>query len=113
MKNNATYLKHILEAVNHIEDFTNDISPNEFLNNVEKQFAVIKGIEIIGEAIKNIPLEIREKHPQVPWKEITGTRDIMIHAYFTVDLNLVWKIVEIHLPVLKQAIQNILKDQDK
>jgi uncharacterized protein with HEPN domain len=96
-----TYLRHILDAISNIERFVEGLSKEEFLKNVEKQYAVLRGLEIIGESTKNLSRELRAKHREVPWKEIAGMRDKLIHGYFAVDLELVWVTITNQLPVLK------------
>lgn len=107
-----TYLKHILEKISDIEESSRGISKEQFKGDKEKQDAILRRIEVIGEAIKNISSGTKEENPEVKWKEIAGTRDILIHAYFSVDLELVWEIVEKDLPELKDRIEKILKQKE-
>ncbi len=104
------YLKHILESIERIERFTKNYSKTDFLNDELLQSAVVRQIEIIGEAVKNIPPSFTKKYPQIPWEEIAGTRDKMIHHYFGVDYDLIFDIILLKdIPQLKQEINNILK----
>lgn len=95
------YLSDIFDAIEKIENFTQDISFDAFVEDEMRVFAVVRALEIIGEAAKNVPLEIKENYPSVPWKEMARTRDKLIHSYFGVDLNVVWKTVNKNLPPLK------------
>jgi uncharacterized protein with HEPN domain len=101
------YLKHILESIELIEDYVKDTTEKKFLSNPQQQDAVIRRIEIIGEAIKNIPTEFKGKHPDIPWRAISGMRDILIHEYFGIDLKLTWRVVKLRLPELKEKILEI------
>ena len=89
---------------------TKDIDYEEFANNRLIRHATIKELEIIGEAVKNIPKETKDKYPQIPWKNIAGMRDILVHAYFKVDTAIVWGVIKERLPELKEQIEKILKD---
>ena len=80
---------------------------DDFLKDIKTQFAVVRALEIIGEASKKIPSEIRDKYTKIPWREITGMRNILIHDYFGVDLEVVWKTTSIDIPPLKENIINI------
>jgi len=104
------YLSDIFDAIEKIENFTQDLSFEAFAEDEMRVFAVIRALEIIGEAAKNVPLEIKENYPSVPWKEMARTRDKLIHSYFGVDLNVVWKTISKNLPPLKDQISEILKD---
>ena len=104
MKGDEVYLKHILDSIKKIDMFTKGLSMNDFLNSIEKQDSVTRRIEIIGEAVKNLSSKLRNCYPEIEWKKITGTRDILIHAYFSVDEKLLWEIVEKKLPILKKQI---------
>ena len=98
------FLEHILESINLIEEYTKGKNKKEFLNSKQLQDAVIRRIEIIGEAIKNIPNDIKEKFNAIPWKNIIGMRDILIHQYFGVDLDLTWRVIKENIPELKNQI---------
>ncbi len=106
-KNFTIYLNDIREAVNSIEIFVEGMTFEEFKNDDKTSSAVIRKFEIIGEATKNIPEDIRNQHSQIPWKEIAGMRDKLIHAYSEVDLKLVWMTIKQRLPELKSVIEKI------
>ena len=110
MKRDNAYLQHILDAISNIEKFIEGITKEEFTRNLEKQYAVLRGLEIIGEAAKNLSRELKRKYPHIPWKEIAGMRDKLIHQYFGVNLDLVWETVKTKLPELKNQISIILKE---
>jgi len=106
-KDPLVYIEHILESISRIESFMKDITKEDFIKNPEKQSAVVRQIEIIGEAVKNIPKSFRDKYPNIPWKDIAGMRDKLMHHYFGVDLNTVWKAVVEDIPSLKKQVQEI------
>lgn len=103
-------LEHILDSIKLIEEYVKDKDKSDFLKSTQLQDSVIRRVEIIGEAVKNLPDEVRETHTNIPWKNITGMRDILIHQYFGVDLSLTWKVIEEDLQELKDQIISI-KDQ--
>lgn len=107
-RKDLVFIKHILESIKAIEDFSRNLKMDELLKNRLKQSAIVREIEIIGEAVKNISQSIKNKN--IAWKEIARTRDKMIHHYFGVDLNIVWDIIKINLPDLKTKILKIKKD---
>ena len=107
-KDPQVFLKHILESIEWIERETQGLSQDQFMQNVPTQDAAIRRLEIIGEAVKNIPTNFKKEYPNIPWKKIAGLRDKLIHGYFGIDLELVWKIIERDLPLFKKQIQEML-----
>jgi uncharacterized protein with HEPN domain len=101
--------RHILESIEFIEDFSKNITQAEFLKSVKTQDAIIRRLEIIGEAAGNFPEDFRKKYPEIRWEEISGMRNVLVHEYFRVDLDLIWKTVEKDVPKLKKQILKITK----
>ena len=112
-KDDTVFLKHIVDAINLIEEYLKDKSYEEFKDNHMLQDAVIRELEIIGEAAKNLSKEFRNKHSDIPWRQIAGMRDKLIHGYFGVDLDAVWDTATIDIPSLKERLQEILKNEEK
>jgi uncharacterized protein with HEPN domain len=110
MKKDRVYLRHILDAISDIENFMRGVSQDDFFENREKQYATLRALEIIGEATKNLSDELKTENPSVDWKNIAGMRDKLIHAYFGVNLPLVWETVKKDLPQLKLQAQKMLEN---
>lgn len=110
MKKDAEpFLRDILESIQKIEEYMKDVSKNGFFETTQLQDAVIRRLEIIGEAAKNVPRNVRKEHPEILWKHIAGMRDVLIHAYFGVVLERVWVVVKEDLPSLKEKLRKILE----
>ncbi|MBS3075938.1 DUF86 domain-containing protein [Candidatus Pacearchaeota archaeon] len=101
------FIEDIIISIRNIEEFSKSLDREKFSKDNLRQSAIIRQLEIIGEAVKNIPNSFREKYPKIDWKDIAGFRDILSHAYFGVNLDRVWKIIEIDLPKLKEEINRI------
>ncbi len=103
MKDASVYLKHIQDAIARIESYTGQ-SRRAFFDNTMVQDAVIRNLEVIGEAVKQLPADLRERHPRIPWRSITALRNVLIHEYFGVDLEIVWRVIQNRLPTLKRHV---------
>jgi len=103
------YLQDILDTIAAIEQFTDNVDFEEFSHNTEKIFAVSRAFEIIGEAVKNVPDSIRAQNQNVPWRDIAGMRDKLIHGYFDTDVEVIWKAAIEEIPQLRRTVLKILK----
>jgi uncharacterized protein with HEPN domain len=104
-------LGDILEAIRRARRYTEDQSYEQFLADTKTQDAVIRALEILGEATKKLSPSLREVHPEVPWKSMAGVRDKLIHDYFGVNFDIVWEIVRDQLPALAEQVEAVLDDQ--
>ena|SRR3989338_5582878 len=109
-KDPSVFLKHMLESIEKIEEYAKELTKEKLAKDTKLQDAVIRRIEVLGEATKNLSEEFRAKHQGVKWTEIIRTRDKIIHHYFGVDLDIVWDIAKKDLPKLKKGISEILKE---
>ncbi len=102
-------LNEILEAIELIGLYTRGLDYFAFASHIEKQDAVVRRLEIIGKAVKGVPEDLRSAYPSVPWRDIAGARDVLIHEYFRVDLEMTWAMVQTDLPKLETQLRAILK----
>lgn len=109
-RNHRLFLYDILDCIDRIDNYTKDIEKDSFMKNQLISDAVVRNMEIIGEAAKNLPPEIKEEISSIPWRNVIGFRNIVIHEYFYVDLANVWYILKNQLPVLKDAINKYIND---
>jgi uncharacterized protein with HEPN domain len=104
------YLDHILDSIRKIKKFIYNLHYDDFAIDEKTQYAVIRALEIIGEASKNIPQDIRVMYPDIPWKEMSGMRDKLIHDYFGVDTQLIWKTATEDVVSIEKSIAEIKKN---
>ncbi|MBO3840420.1 MAG: DUF86 domain-containing protein [Candidatus Brockarchaeota archaeon] len=104
------YVEDIIEAMNDAMGFVEGISYDEFVSDKKTIYAVLRAVEIIGEAVKKIPDYVRKSYPDIPWREMSGMRDKLIHEYFGVDLQRVWRTVREDIPTLKPLFERMLRD---
>ena len=103
---------HILDAIKNIEDFTKDLSYDEYMYDFKLRLAIVKLFEIIGEAVSAISAEIQEEYPDVEWAIVKSVRNILVHEYFGIDYKVIWNSIGENLPILKKQLQDILPGID-
>jgi len=108
-KDPKIFVEHILESIALIEKYVEPLDQKAFFANQQSQDSIFRRLEIIGEAVKNLPDDFRKMHPQIPWKEIAGMRDKLIHDYFGVNILQTWNTVKKDLPGLKKKLEKIRK----
>jgi uncharacterized protein with HEPN domain len=113
VKDYKAYLRHILDSIILIEEYTASISFAEFEKDRKTIDAVIRNFEIIGEASGKLPKEFREAYPQIPWRSMIGLRNILIHEYFGVDVAAVWENIKQILPQLKERVKSVIDSEQK
>lgn len=106
----SDYIGDILAAITEIEEFTRGMSFVEFSSDRKTTNAVIRSLEVLGEATKHIPSSFRNKNSEIPWSKMAGMRDVLIHDYMGVDLKTVWKVIQERLPELKIMLSLVFKD---
>ena len=104
------YINDILDAMTKAQEFIQGLSYNKFLKDVKTQFAAVRAIEIIGEAAKNIPVSVRKKYPQIPWREISGMRDKIVHEYFGLNQKVIWRTLKEDIPTVKPLFERLRED---
>ncbi len=107
------YILDILTSIDEIEEFTEGMDFEEFAVDKKTINAVIRSLEVMGEAAKKIPREIREKYPDIPWKYLAGMRDKLIHEYHGVDLEIVWEVIRTEIPPLRQRFEKVLRELEE
>lgn len=111
-KDPKIFLAHILDSILLVEEYSAHLTQSQFHKNRALQDAIIRRLEIIGEAVKNLPTAFKMQHSDIPWRQIAGMRDVLIHEYFAVDLSLTWKVVKQELPLIKKKLFEILACND-
>lgn len=106
-------ISDIREAIQRIMTYVDGMSYEMFTADTKTQDAVIRNIEIMGEAAKNLSQQIRARHPQIPWKQMAGSRDRLIHDYFGVNIDIVWQIVDVELPQVLSMLKEIAHDDEE
>ena len=112
-KDPSVFAAHILECIEKVQEYSKDITKEDFKNSTQLQDAIIRRVEIIGEAARNIPQEIQIEYPEIPWDEMKGMRNVLIHEYFGVDLDLTWEVTRKDLPDLKSQIISLKEELEE
>lgn len=108
MKDDLVYIQHIRDAISSIEAYTSD-GMKTFMTDKKTQDAVVRNLEIMGEASKNVSAKFKKENPDIPWRQMAGTRDRVIHEYFGVNIEMVWDIIAKDIPDLKEKLKPFLK----
>ena len=104
------YIEDIVDAMNKAMKFVEGMDFDEFILDEKTVFAVVRALEIAGEAVKKIPEEMKIKYPEIPWRDLAGIRDRLIHEYFSVNLEIVWNSVKEEIPVIKPLFEEMLEE---
>jgi uncharacterized protein with HEPN domain len=104
------FLQDMLDIIGKIGQYTSGMSFQDFLQDSRTQDAVVRNLEVLGEATRRIPPDIRERYPEIPWAQIVGLRNRLIHGYFLVDYGIVWEIVQNELPPLREKLEQIARE---
>jgi uncharacterized protein with HEPN domain len=107
------YVEDVIDAINSIEEYTRGLTCERFVKDKKTVDAVVRNFEIIGEATKHVPERVRKEYPSVPWRDMTGMRDRLIHGYFGVNLDVVWKTIKERLPIVKPLVEEVLVEMRK
>lgn len=112
-REHGDFVQDILDSVNDVGSFIEGMDFEEFIKDKKTIYSVVRAIEIIGEATKNVPEQIKKKYPDVPWKKMAGMRDRLVHEYFGVDLEILWGTAKEDVPQLKTPVSKVLEDLEK
>ena len=107
------FVQDILDSINDIGNFIEGMDFEDFIKDKKTIYSVVRAIEIIGEANKNVPEQIRKKYPDVPWKKMAGMRDRLVHGYFGVDLEILWSTAKEDVPQLRIPVSKVLEDMER
>ena len=108
-KDDSVYLRHIIDALLQIERYTDGVTYEEFFSNSLLQDGVIRQLEVMGEAARNLSEDLRNEYPTIPWRQMISLRNRMIHAYFNVNLQIIWEIIQGDIPNLLQETKRVLE----
>jgi uncharacterized protein with HEPN domain len=108
-RNLDALMRDILDEIERVERFTENIEYQDFFDDEKTRYAVIRCLEVIGEAVKHFPKSLKQKHPEIEWRKISGLRDILIHEYFKINSKILWDIVQNKIPELKHNIQEMIE----